>query len=149
MHVIKTVLFTAEETRVLRRAQSLIDIAYPPASDPLVLRERAVADDDERRRVLKGLLSPFDPIARPRLVLAHRALTDLAAQVEKESSLDHWLGVASHPDNPQTRQMAEVLAAERTGQQRLVGEALEIVDTALAQVGEADDPRLLREERWA
>jgi hypothetical protein len=149
MHVIKTVLFTAEETRTLRRAQSLIDIAYPPASDPLVPRDRAVADDDERRRVLGGLTSPFDPVTRPRLVLAHRALSDLAARVEQESSLDHWLGVASHPDDPQTRQMAQVLAAERTGQQRLVGEALEIVDEALAQTTERDDPRVLRADFWA
>ena len=154
MHIVKTVIFSKDETRLLRRAQGLIDIAYPLASDPLVregteAHERAVPDDDPRRRVLTGLTNAFDPVTRSRLRLGEIALLALRDQIAKESTVDWWLAHASDPASDQAKQMAEVLAAERTGQARLVEGALAVVQEALSHLDPVlDDPNVLRSQQF-
>lgn len=155
MRIIKTVLLDRDEAQAIHKANRLIDIGFPLASDPLVQRStdalsRAVKGESHPLRIgLNGLRNAFDPITQPRLATAQQTLTILLDQVIKESDADHWLGLAADPTHPQARQMAEVLAAERTGQQRHVREALDIVTEALSHLSEDDDPKILRDQKYA
>lgn len=163
MYVIRTVIFSREESQAFGRAQRLIDIAYPLASDPLVQRSReaqarAAPEDDPHRRVLRGLGNAFDPVTRPRLVLAKTALDILADQVRKESSVDYWLALSAASADQPTRQMAgqttewmagqmaRVLATERTAQLHIVNTALGVVEAALTAIPPQDDPTLIRDQ---
>lgn len=144
--IVRCALFSKRETEVLRRANRFTDIAFPLASDSLVQRStealaRAVTDDDQRRRALGALVHPFTPITYPQVMAARRFLDVLLDQMVKESEVEHWLGLSATPEHPQSQQMAQVLAAERTGQQRIVREAIEVVEAALSAMGAADDPR--------
>lgn len=145
MHILRTVVFSQEETRLLARVRRLINIGLPPASDPLVPRENAVSDDDPRRRALNGLLAPFDPISAPRLDLAAEVLAALAEQVERESDVRYWLGLADNPAHPQVRQMADVLATERGAQAHVVRDAQTLVNRARSYLDRTDDPHWLRD----
>ena len=73
----------------------------------------------------------------------------LRDQIAKESTVDWWLAHASDPATDQAKQMAEVLAAERTGQARLVEGALAVVQEALSHLDPVlDDPNVLRSQQF-
>lgn len=144
MHVTCAVL-TAEEVAVVSKAARLIDIAFPPNTDPLVPPHRAVDPHHRLRKALLGMRSSYDVVSWQRLVAARESLEALWEQVVVESSEAHWLELAATVD-PDSYRYASVLAAERRGQQRLVADAMAVVQEALAPMSEADDTELLREQ---
>jgi len=139
MIVIRSILFERDELRVFAQAALAAPLAYP---------ERTA--DDPR----PGLLGAFarnawEPITYPRLVLAREVCAEILAVTAREHDPEHWRALA--PDGEPTAteaSMSAVLVEARTAQQAEVEAATVLVETALAELSERDNPRAYADERF-
>lgn len=125
----RVALFDRAEANAFAAAQHSINVAFP------IDGPDAVAEQDPRRSILRGLSSRNDTVTEDRLNSAKLVLQHLVTAHSDQSKRSYWIGHLGHePRNHAERTMVATLIDARRIQLREALVALAIVESALCEI---------------